>query len=66
MPNPYKVSQLKEPGDVYYVYTCRKDEKMDNEKVLKRLFEEAKAKAIKANKGKKSTGIKKKKKPPAG
>jgi len=25
--NPYKVSQLKDPNDVYYVYTCSKDEK---------------------------------------
>ena len=43
LPNPYVVSALKEPGDVYYVYTCRKDEKMHNEKMLKKKAEKAKA-----------------------
>ena len=43
MPNQYKVSQLKKPEDVYYVYTCRKEEKMDNEKMLKKKAEKARA-----------------------
>ena len=43
MVNPYNVSQLKKPEDVYYVYTCRKEEKMDNEKMLKKKAEKARA-----------------------
>ena len=61
--NPYKVSQLKEPTDVYYVYTCRKDEKMDNEKCMAIASKKARAKAAEVSKGrKKKGGLKKKKK----
>ena len=60
--NPYKVSQLKEPTDVYYVYTCRKDEKMDNEKCMAIASKKARAKAAEVSKGRKKKGGLKKKK----
>ena len=45
------------------VYTCRKDEKMDNEKCMAIASKKARAKAAEASKGrKKKGGLKKKKK----
>ncbi len=45
------------------VYTCRKDEKMDNEKCMAIASKKARAKAAEVSKGrKKKGGLKKKKK----
>ena len=43
MVDPYKVSKLQDPNDVYYVYTCKKTDKMDNEKELKKKAARARA-----------------------
>ncbi|KAJ1444539.1 S-adenosyl-L-methionine-dependent methyltransferase [Pelagophyceae sp. CCMP2097] len=46
--DPYFVSSLKDPGDVYYAYTCIKDEKLDNEKANQRRIARARAKGKKS------------------
>ena len=38
--DPYAVADLSKPSDVYYVYVCTKNEKLDNEKDLKKKHEE--------------------------
>lgn len=45
--DPFDVADLKSPEDVYYVYVCQKNPKLDNEKDLKKKHEEL------AKKGKK-------------
>ena len=35
--NPNEVKDLSKPSDVYYVYVCQKNTKLDNEKDLKKL-----------------------------
>ena len=38
--DPYAVADLSKPSDVYYVYVCTKNEKLDNEKDLKKKHQE--------------------------
>lgn len=51
--NPYTVKDLSKPSDVYYVYVCQKNAKLDNEKDLKKLHLELlkKNKKVKRKKG---------------
>ena len=55
--NPYVVKDLSKPSDVYYVYVCKKNMKLDNEKDLKKLHAELLKKA-KGKKGKLKRGPK--------